>query len=175
MEFFALRNWTLEQEYEPENAQDDALQIDWMRGVSARMTFFDDYGARLQYLALEGDSAEEESALEGEVRGGPFLFASVESILGGFDRAQSDEDIIDAFGRLVVAAPESVDAEFLKRIDRALLHPSPSVRAECVNLLSYTTWHEVLPLVARLRTDPDRNVRHTAQVMADEFKALVLG
>ncbi|MGC4064403.1 MAG: hypothetical protein QM784_07115 [Polyangiaceae bacterium] len=175
MEFFALRNWTLAQEYEPEDAQDDALRIEWIRGDSARVTFFDDFGARLQYLALEGDSDEEEAALEAEVRGGPFLFESMESVLGGFDRAQTNEDVIDAFARLVIAAPESVESEFLRRIDRALAHHSPVVRAECVNLLSYTTWHEILPLVTRLRTDPDGNVRHTAQVMSDEFKALVLG
>jgi hypothetical protein len=175
MEFFAERNWTLAQEYEPEDAQDAATQIEWVRGARARVTFFDDFGARLEYLVLEADGPEEEVELEAEIRGGPFLFESTESVLSGFDHAPSDEAIVDAFAKLVVAAPESVETEYLRRMARALSHPSPFVRAECLNLLSYTTWHEILPLVTRLRTDPDGTVRHTAQVMADEFKALVLG
>jgi hypothetical protein len=175
MEFLALGNWTYTHEYEPDDYADNSVEIEWTQNEGTRkVTFYDDAATRLQYLALEGAGDDDES-LESDVRRGPFQFESTEGILAAFDRAQSPDQAVDAFAKLVIVAPETADERFLRRIERALMHPSPTVRTECLDLLSYVSWHEILPLVTRLRSDPDGTVRHTASVIADEFKALVLG
>jgi hypothetical protein len=176
MEFFALGNWTCAREYEPEDAADEAHEIEWTQEDGLHnVTFCDDFAVQLEYLVLESDTPEQESVLEEDMRRGPFQFHTAESILSEFDAASTPEQAINAFAKIVIGAPEDCDKRFLQRIEKALNHNSPQVRAECLDLLPYVSWREVLPLVTHLRSDPDGSVRHNATVISDEFRALGLG
>lgn len=176
MEFFALGNWTYAREYEPNDDDGDAHEIEWTQsdGMNS-VTYCDDYAIRLEYLVLESDTTEQENVLEDDLRRGPFQFHTMESILNEFDAAVAPEPTVEAFAKLVIGAPDECDERFLERIKRALAHPSPQVRAECVDLLPYISWRELLPIVLHLRTDPDGTVRHNATIISDEFRALGLG
>jgi hypothetical protein len=176
MEFFALGNWTYTREYEPDDDDTEAHEIEWTQADGQNnITYCDDFAVQLGYLVLESDTKEQENVLETDVRRGPFLFHTTESILANFDSATTPEETIEAFAKLVIGAPEEYDERFLLRIKEALHHVSPYVRAECLDLLPYVSWHEILPLVMHLRADPDGTVRHNATVISDEFRALGLG
>lgn len=176
MEFFALGNWTYAREYEPEDTQTEAHEIEWTQEDGLHnVTYCDDFAVQLEYLVLESDTPEQEVILEDDLRRGPFQFRTTESILSDFDSAKTPEQTIEAFTKLVIGAPEDCDERFLQRIERALTHTSPQVRAECLDLLPYVSWREVLPLVVQLRADSDGTVRHNATVISDEFRALGLG
>jgi hypothetical protein len=176
-DYFAMNNWTFAAEHEQEDDDDDEPnQITWTQSEGLHtVTFFDDYGGRLQYLSIESDGPELEYALECDIRRGPFQFWSTETALGEFDEAVSEDEVIDAFSRLAVLAPEVVHPAFMSRFERALSHESARVRSECIELLSFVSWREILPLLGRMRTDPDGTVRHHASLMSDEYRALGLG
>jgi hypothetical protein len=176
MEFFALGNWTYAREYEPEDATDETHEIEWTQDDGLHnVTYCDDFAVQLEYLVIESDTPEQELVLEEDLRRGPFQFHTKESILNDFDAASTNDETITAFGKLVIGSPEDCDEEFLSRIEKALNHPSPQVRAECIDLLPYVSWREILPLVSHLRSDPDGTVRHNASLISDEFRALGLG
>jgi len=176
LEFFAMRNVTCTSDIESEDTNDDALAIRWSQNEEMRtVTFRDDIGTQLQYLTIESESSDQEVSIESDIRHGPFQFWSIESVLGDFDAAITPENTIHTFAKLVTAAPEAQDPLFLRRIERALGHPAPEVRAECLELLSRVSWPELLVLITPLKRDPNGTVRHAATVASNEFRALGLG
>jgi hypothetical protein len=173
LDFFYEANWDYIREHEPEDDQPDVHEIEWTLGDNTHsVTFFEDRTVELQYFYIVCKTPAHELETEKELRTGPFEFASLPGLICELDAAVDPLAIVSTFAKLAIIAPTNHDPEYTVRVESLLRHPLPSVRAECLGLLTYIGWPELISLVQPLANDTDESVRKNAVIVLDSYKAV---
>lgn len=173
LDFFYEANWDYIREHEPDDDQPEVHEIEWTLGDNTHsVTFFEDRTVELQYFHIVCKDPMHEDQTEKELRTGPFEFASSSGLFRKLDSAVDPKAIVSTFTQLATIAPNNRDPEYMLRIEHLLNHESSLVRAECLALLTYIGWPELISLIQPLTKDTNESVRYNAAIILEGHKSI---